>query len=223
MTTATIDGTVELRKAYLTAVLGGDRREAFRLVDQACEAGTELSRLYLEVFQPAMREIGRLWQENAITVADEHVATAITQAAMTRAFGQLFAWGEGTGRTLVAACADTERHEVGLRMICDLLELRGWDTVYLGASVPLESLVSMIERKRADAVALSATIAPHLPRLRAMIEAIRETIPEPPLILVGGRPFLEDPTLATRLGADLTAEDAVQAVELLQQKFSTPR
>src|SRR5690606_23666308 len=87
MTTATIDGTAELSKAYLTAVLGGDRREAFRLVDRACEAGTELSRLYLEVFQPAMREIGRLWQENAITVADEHVATAITQAAMTRAFG----------------------------------------------------------------------------------------------------------------------------------------
>ncbi len=222
MTTATLNGDDRL-EAYLAAILAGDRRKAYRLVDEVREGGTDLSRLYVDVFQPAMREIGRLWQENAITVADEHVATAITQAAMARAFEQVFVWDEGIGRSLVAACADTERHEVGLRMICDLLELRGWDTTYLGASVPLESLVSMTQRKRPDVVALSATITPHLPRLRAMIEGIRDAMPEAPLILVGGRPFTDDPTLATRLGADLTAEDAVQAVELLQQKFSPRR
>lgn len=205
--------------SYLEAIREGDRRTAFRVIDEAGEAGLELSSLYVEVFQPAMREIGRLWQENEISVADEHVATAITQAAMARAFEQVFAWGEGVGRSLIAACADMERHEVGLRMICDLLDLRGWDTTYLGATVPVESLVTMIDRRRPDAVALSVAIAPHLPRLRMMIEQIRSLIRNPPLILVGGRPFLEDPTLATRLGADLTAEDAVQAVELLQRKF----
>jgi methanogenic corrinoid protein MtbC1 len=204
--------------SYLDAIREGDRQSAFRVVDEAREAGMELDRLYVEVFQPAMREIGRLWQENQLSVADEHVATAITQAAMARAFEQVFAWGRGEGHSLVAACADTERHEVGLRMICDLLELRGWDTTYLGATVPVESLVTMVERKKPDAVALSVAIAPHLPRLRMMIEQIRSLIADPPLILVGGRPFLQDPTLATRLGADLTAEDAVQAVELLQQK-----
>jgi len=32
---------------------------------------------------------------------------------------------------------------------------------------------------------------------------------------VGGRPFVEDPGLAARLGADLTASDAAAAVALL--------
>jgi len=219
VTRTTAPSSLDLHESYLRAIREGNRRDAFRVIDEAREAGVDLSRLYVEVFQPAMREIGRLWQENEITVADEHVATAITQAAMARAFEQVFAWGEGRGRSLVAACADTERHEVGLRMICDLLELRGWDTTYLGATVPVESLVVMVDRKKPDVVALSVAIAPHLPRLRMMIEQIRSLIRNPPLILVGGRPFLEDPTLATRLGADLTAEDAVQAVELLQQKF----
>jgi methanogenic corrinoid protein MtbC1 len=214
---ATLDAK-EIYRDYLAAIRSGDRREAFSVIDAAREADMELGALYVEVFQPAMREIGRLWQENEITVADEHLATAITQAAMARAFEQVFAWGPERGRSLIAACADLERHEVGLRMICDLLELRGWDTTYLGATVPVESLVAMVQRKRPDVVALSAAIAPHLPRLRMMIGEIRELIPDPPLILVGGRPFLEDPTLATRLGADLTAPDALQAVELLELK-----
>lgn len=207
---------------YLAAIRAGDRRAAFAAIDAAREAGVDLGSLYMEVFQPAMREIGRLWQENEISVADEHLATAITQAAMARAFEHAFSWGPGGGRSLLAACADLERHEVGLRMICDLLDLRGWDTTYLGATVPLDSLVAMVRRKRPDAVALSVAIAPHLPRLRLMIEAIRSLIPDPPLILVGGRPFLDDPTLATRVGADLTAPDALQAVELLEQRIPPP-
>lgn len=213
--------SAEAFASYLQAIREGDRRRAFEVIDRARDTGLELSTLYVEVFQPAMREIGRMWQDNEISVADEHLATAITQAAMARAFERVFAWAPEKGHSLIAACADTERHEVGLRMICDLLELQGWDTTFLGATVPVDSLVTMVQRKKPDAVALSVAIAPHLPRLRLMIEQIRSLIPDPPLILVGGRPFLEDRTLATRLGADLTADDAVQAVTLLQQKFGS--
>ena len=202
---------------YLQSILDGDRRRAYQVIADARAAGADLGCIYLEVFQPALREIGDLWQANKISVADEHLATAITQAAMARSFEQAFAW-ETRGRSLVAACADLERHEVGLRMICDLLELEGWDTTYLGASVPVDSLVAMLVKRKPDVVALSVAIAPHLPRLRGIIEEIRSRIDDPPLILVGGRPFIDDPALATRLGADLTAPDAVRAVELLQQR-----
>ncbi len=37
-----------------------------------------------DVIQKTQREIGRLWQENRITIADEHVATAISQLALAR-------------------------------------------------------------------------------------------------------------------------------------------
>lgn len=218
-TTAVTPDTVS--EEYLQAVLDGDRRRAFEIIDDARAQGMELDTIYVAVLQPALREIGRLWQENEITVADEHLATAITQAAMARAFQHVFTWSDdaGEGLSLIAACADIERHEVGLRMISDLLDLRGWKTTYLGASVPVESLVAMVYRRRPTAVALSVSIAPHLPRLRAMIEQIRARIENPPLILVGGRPFLTDPGLAERLGADLTGSDAIEAVRLLEARF----
>ena len=211
----------EARARYLEALLTGSRREAFGVIEQARVSGLGIRPLYVEVFQPAMREIGRLWQENRITVADEHLATAITQAAMARLYDQLFAAGTAPGPLLVAACADQERHELGLRMICDVLEMEGWDTVFLGASVPVEDLVRMVRVRRPQVVALSASIAPHLARVREAIDAIRgEEAGGAPLIAVGGRAFADDPVLAARLGADLTATDAAEAAELLKERFA---
>jgi methanogenic corrinoid protein MtbC1 len=215
-----VDVEAVLRE-YMHALREGDRRAAFRVIDEAHARGLALDAIYMGVFQPALREIGRLWQENAITVADEHLATAITQAAMARLYEQVATWDGSARRSLVAACVDTERHEVGLRMLCDLLECEGWDTTYLGATVPVESLLAMVRQRRPDVLALSAALPPHLPRLRDTIRAVRTALGPAgadgaPLIVVGGRPFVDDPSLGARLGADLTAPDAATAVQMLR-------
>ena len=213
--------TEEARDRYLAAIMAGSRRDALAVVDDALAGGMEVRALYLQVFQPAMHEIGRLWQENRITVADEHLATAITQLAMSRLYEALFGDRRDAGPLLVAACADHERHELGLRMICDLLELDGWDTVFLGASVPVEDLVQMVLERKPEVVALSASITPHLARVREAVEAIRGALPEGgPVIAIGGRAFAGDDRLAERMGADLTAKDAVEVAERLKERFA---
>jgi len=208
-------------EGYQAAVLGGSRRRAVEAVDQAVAAGLDLRTIYLEVFQPTLREIGRLWQMNEITVADEHLATAITQMAMARLYATFAPSAAGGGPTLVGACAETERHDIGLRMLCDLVEVEGWDAVYLGSTVPLESLIDMIRQRRPDVVALSASISPHLPQLRSAVEAIRQLGDARwrPVILVGGRPFVESRDLSRRVGADLAAGSADEAVALLRERF----
>lgn len=208
-------------EALLAALMHGDRRAAYGAIDRTLDRGHTLRDLYLRVVQPAMVEIGRLWQQNDITVADEHLAMSITQAAMGRAFERQYRWHESRHRSLIAACVEEENHQVGLQMLCDLLELEGWDTAYLGASVPTESLVAMIEQRRPAAIALSVTMTPNLPRLRTAIEAIRQRpITSQPLIIVGGRAFADEPDLWSRLGADVTASDAGAAVELLCERFA---
>ena len=204
--------------SYLDALRQGDRRAAFHVLDSALDDGMELREAYLDVVQPAMREIGRLWQQNELTVAEEHLATAISEAAMSRMFERVFVWRDVRTPRLIAACAAEERHQMGLRMLCDLLELDGWETTYLGAAVPIESLVDLVGKHQPSAVAISATIAPHIPRVRDAIAAIRAAeLPVQPVIAVGGRAFLADPALATRVGADITATDAWQAVRTLDQ------
>jgi methanogenic corrinoid protein MtbC1 len=204
------------REEFVDALTRGDRQSAFRIVDQRLSSGESLHDIYLDIVQPSMREIGQLWQDNVLTVAQEHVATAIAEASMSRLFERTFVWRDNRSPKLLAACAEDERHQIGLRMLCDLLELDGWDTLYVGASVPVESLVQLVQKFRPEAVALSATIAPHVPRVRAAIAAIRAAeLARQPVIAVGGRAFHGDPTLARRIGADVTANDAGEAVRML--------
>jgi len=206
---------------FLDAIVAGNRRRAFEVADAAIAGGMDIRALYLDVFQPALREVGRLWQQNRITVADEHLATAIVQAAMARLYERLFASATGTGPLMVAACAEGERHEVGLRMVCDILELEGWDTLFLGATVPTPDLVRLICERGPQVVALSASITPNVPRVEEAIRAIKENCGnQPPLIVVGGRPFAADETLALRVGADMTARDAADAAERLKERFA---
>jgi methanogenic corrinoid protein MtbC1 len=78
-----------------------------------------------------------------------------------------------------------------------------------------------VRERRPQVVALSAAIAPNVPRVGNAIRAIREAVPDrAPLIAVGGRAFAADPGLAERLGADLTARDAAEAAERLKQRFA---
>ena len=62
-----------------------------------------------------------------------------------------------------------------------------------------------------------------LARMHATIEEgvdrMKTDAQEEPLIAVGGRPFVEDPELALRVGADLTAPDAAAAAERLKEWF----
>lgn len=207
-------------RSYLAAICQGDRVTAMEVVHNARSAGLRPAEIYMEVFQPALREIGRLWQENEISVADEHVATAITQSAMAQLFDEAGPEAHGGGPTLLAACADVERHDIGLRMLCDLLELEGWDTHYLGATASADSLAEMVRQQRPQVVALSVTLTPHVARLAVMVGAVREAVPNPPLIIVGGRPLLDRPELVDEVGADLTATDARTALRMLRERFS---
>jgi MerR family transcriptional regulator, light-induced transcriptional regulator len=203
---------------YVDAVVAGDRHRAFAEVENALRDGLSLRVLYLEVFQPALREVGRRWETGALSVAQEHLATAITQTAMSRLAAELFRRAPAGGPSVRAACVETERHDVGLRMLCDLLELEGWTTRFLGSTVPPPDLVRMAQEMHPDVIALSASLPPSLMAVRTLTSELRRLGPPAPLILVGGRPFLGHPELAAKIGADLTAQDAGEAVDHLKRR-----
>ena len=205
----------------MAALQTADRRAAVGLVQRAQSAGLDFRTLYLQVFQPALEEIGTLWQINTISVADEHIATAITQSAMLSVYQNVADAPLRKTRSLVGACAESERHDIGLRMVCDFLDLEGWQTWYVGSSVPSDSLVSLIDGVRPNAVALSAALPTHVLELKAIIAKLRE-LRRPPFVLVGGRAFTKDPSLADAIGADATGSNAAAAVDVLNARLPAP-
>jgi methanogenic corrinoid protein MtbC1 len=204
----------DLATRYLVAVIGGQREAATREVLDAVEAGASVSDVYTYVLQPAQLELGRLWHHKAITVGQEHLATAITEATMARLYPHIFATPK-IGRTLVATCVGDELHSMGIRMVADIFELGGWGTFYLGANTPQSSIVEALTVSKADVLALSVTMASHLETLADVISAVHADARVGAVhVIVGGYPFNTLKTLWKKVGADAYAPDARSAVEV---------
>lgn len=200
-------------RLYMDALLAGRRSEASKIVMDAMASGADIKDMYLHVFQPSQLEIGRLWQTNHISVAQEHYCTAATQMIMSQLFPYLFSTSR-KGRNLVMTCVGGELHEIGARMVSDFFELDGWDTYFLGANVPTSSIIRTIKERKADLLAISATFATHVHLVGDLIAAVRTELGPQFRIIVGGYPFNVMPALWQKIGADGYAADAERAVEI---------
>lgn len=204
---------VDLMDGYLERLLAADRQGAGELILDEVDKGTEVRAIYLSVLHPAMYEVGRLWQEDEIDVAVEHYCTAATQQLMARLFPRALT-KRRTGRTVLACCVGSELHELGLRMVSDFFEFEGWDSYYLGARTPRETILEAVHQRRPDLVCLSSAMPFGVPLIRRIITELRETMQdEVPAIMAGGLAFVLNPDLADKVGADGTAANAQETVQ----------
>jgi MerR family transcriptional regulator, light-induced transcriptional regulator len=196
---------------FLAAILKGDLAQALSVAQEARSRG--LPFVYEELIARSLVEVGRLWQAGRISVADEHVATAIAQSVIA-SFYPTFPWS-AAGPKGIVGCVEGERHELGARMAADLLVHDGWNVMYVGADVPLASLVELVVRTRPVFVGLSFAMAERLPHARDAIARLRREAPDARLLL-GGRGVTVDPASAQGLGAEVVARSAISAMEVIR-------
>ena len=212
----------QVRDGYLGALLDSDLAGARVVLDDAIAAGLPVRRIYLEVLQPTLYEVGRLWSHARISIAQEHLATAATQSAMARLAESLT---DGTRRvspgTAVVACASDELHAVGGRMVADFLEADGWRVAFLGQLTPGTDLAALAAEQGAALVAISAALPERVPQVAGACAALRRLDPAP-FVLVGGQAFAGSAERALRTGADAYAPDAETAVAAVRERFASP-
>lgn len=211
----TRDDTLEsLAGQYLNALLNVERRKALDLIMQAHRDGVSIKDIYLKVFQPVQHEIGRLWQLNQISVAQEHYVTASTQLIMSQLYPYLFS-DTKKDKNMLVSCISGELHEIGARMVADFFEMEGWNTFYMGANTPLSSIIQTIKEYDASLLAVSATMTFNLDSVRQLIDDVKQKTGNDHLrVIVGGYPFNTANDLWKRVGADGYAPDAGEAIDL---------
>jgi MerR family transcriptional regulator, light-induced transcriptional regulator len=175
-----------------------------------------LHRLYVDIIQPSQYRVGELWESGKISVATEHLATATNSYVATSCYAPLARASSGGPKAMVA-CTPEEMHELGPRLLADLLECDGWDIDFYGTSMPLRDLVEAIREREPRFVGLSAALVMHLGSVKRTVASIREQLgPDTPPIVVGGNAFAGSDDLWKKVGADLYAKNASEAVELLR-------
>lgn len=194
-------------KLYMDSLFEKNNKKTMYLVKEFLRKGIAVDDIYVKILAESMRRVGELWHNAQITVDMEHYCTSATQLAMTQLYPEIFA-AEPQNKTLLCACPGTELHEMGARMLADVFENNGWDSIYLGAAVPEEYMLNAVRENRPDLVALSVTMPQHLIDCARLVKAIKKEFPEQK-IAVGGRAFASTNEIWKQWPADFYAENAL--------------
>ncbi len=202
---------------FEASLLAGNQIEALAIMDRCKDNGQGLVDVELHVIQPALYWIGGKWEANQVTVAREHMATAIAQSVMTMGLLQS-PLPAPNGKRVLLACVEGNNHAVGLRMVADAFQLAGWDVQYLGSNVPTSALVLQAAEWKPDLVGLSVSFAQQLRVVRNIFEKLKERMGGAgPAVIIGGLAINRFERLADLVGADAYGADAEAAVACAKQ------
>lgn len=101
--------------------------------------------IFYNVFIPLLSEIGMLWQTDTINPAHEHfITTLIRQKILVNIELCQADINEYSSKVFVLYLPDNEIHELGLMFINYELSSKGFRTIFLGQSVPIDNLKSLL-------------------------------------------------------------------------------
>ena len=207
----------EASEKLLTAMINADRVGAAALIDQALVAGIEPRQVIVDILDPAIVQLGRLWEEEAMSLAQNFVASKIAEDTLLRCIPENAAKAHTKGAVVIGNIED-DFHSLGRKTVGLFLSAAGWDVYDLGNDVAAEELLEKAIEVNACVIGASAmmqTTALNIRKLRELIDA--RGLTGQIKLAVGGAVFNWRPDLVAEVGSDGTAQNAVGADELFMR------
>lgn len=133
--------------------------------------------VFNEVFIPLLNEIGLLWQTDTISPAHEHfISYLIRQKIMTNTEKIQIIDPVKTDRVFVLFLPQHEIHELGLLYINYEITLHGYKSIYLGESLPVESLNDLKKHFNNIVFVSYFTVQPHANEVNGFVKRVAAEI-----------------------------------------------
>ena len=133
--------------------------------------------VFKEVFIPFLSHIGLMWQTNTLTPAHEHfISNLISQKIQINIEKIQQSTLVDTSEVHVLFLPENEIHELGLMYLNYELSLRAKKTIYLGQSIPLDNLNTLVSKFEKIIFISSFTVSPVESKLLNYLEQIDELL-----------------------------------------------
>ena len=199
---------------YITGLLGKNPTGAIDRIINIAALGVPITAIYRNILEPASQH-SKTRPAGKISVYQEHLLIQGITSCMVLLKEHIKRKSAG-GRRFMGVTVDSEVHNVGLMMVCDLMYMEGWEVMYLKSSPFGRELVDVVKTYAPDVVGLSVSMPSNIPTVEEFISAIRKKCPvSPPFIVVGGTAFLSESGLWQKMRADAFAPSGAEAAPLL--------
>lgn len=206
--------------AYLSYLIEGDKSKCASIAAHLLEGETEITEIYTGLFQRSMQRIGKSCAEGKACIADEHIATAITESLMSLAYPKI-CQKICSENKVVVSCVPKEFHQIGARMVSDIFELNGWKSYFLGSNTPLKEICRVIDNVRPDVLALSVGFHINLVRFLELIDHVRKHYPGLK-IFAGGMAFSQKGYEEMKNIQDVTFFSSIKELDNYLKSQTTP-
>jgi methanogenic corrinoid protein MtbC1 len=140
--------------------------------------------LVFEVVLPLMRVVGERWHDGKMTIAQEHMLSAILRNLLG-GLVRLHSLSPRPSRILFATPSG-EQHEFGILASAMLAVASGFEAVYLGTSLPALEVVSVAKRTSPLAVVLGIKASEPSAETLEELRLVAEKLPRSAELWVGG-------------------------------------
>lgn len=138
-----LDSKNHIINAFKMAMLNFDQNLFYKTYKEL-ENKKSFESIFYEAFMPLLNEIGLLWQTNTITPAHEHFITTLIRQKIIANTEKIQTENQKKTNTIfVLYLPDNEIHELGLLFLNYNIIAKGHQTIFLGQSIPLESLIDI--------------------------------------------------------------------------------
>jgi methanogenic corrinoid protein MtbC1 len=201
---------------YMQPLLAGRRSECAAVIDEAARHGVSAKELICDIIWPAMLQVERLYRDDRINIASEHIAGRINRAVVNRLQAHL-PQEPRLGRRVLVTSAEAAAEELGAEIVSDLLQADGWEVYFLGGGVPHDEILSLTGQLRPQVLLIFGTKPEDVPQVRKLVELIREigVCPTMNIVVTGGIYGRAD-GLWQEVGADRFAPSLQQVCGLLR-------
>lgn len=210
--------TEALIEPLFEALISGDRAAARQITEDSFETGASPDAIVSDLFWPVYETIERLHRADKMTTISHHMATRLLRTLVDQV-ALRYASAPSNGRTVFAMCGPTDADELGAQMAVDMLEASGFSVTFSGGGIANDEALETVQARRPDVLLLFASAASDLPRIRELIDTMREIgACKATQIAVGGGVFNRADGLAEEIGADIWSSMPADLVRVLSEQ-----
>ena len=203
-------------ESFIDLIIKHKKDEAIKRIMHQVKDGDDVLNFYYGLLTEALHLVGIMWQRGEISIPMEHYISHVTDEILF-SLRPMIDKAEKKKKKVLLMVPGFEKHLLGLKIVKESFLKMGWDTFYIGESVPWTSLVESIEKDKVDLVCISVTLGGYFNDLKALIDFIRSQTKVK--ILLGGQAFKEYPNYIDQIKPDFYAQSK-EDLESINRSFN---
>ncbi len=209
------DKTLSECTFFHSLIAGCEQETSSRLINDYLN-DTSLTELFDGLVCSAMTNIGELWYQGKLSVAQEHLATHTILSAIHK-LRSVIPLKEGCNKLVICCAFEGDFHALPIYLAQVVFESEGWEVMNFGANTPLFSLAAEVKHHSPQIVCISSTIMENIERTaHDYKDFCDKTSKQKTKILLGGQTF-KDKNILGRFPADMYPKSFSEVAEIARE------